>query len=875
MVRETQKQKDAKALLLKRSALAFAKTILHNPEDPTKLFEPRWNQTPILEMPLSESRLNTVRAQRGCGKLLDIHTKIPTPTGWTTMGELAIGDMVFDEHGMPCMVTFVSFIEEDHESYLITFDDGTSIVAGPEHQWFVHAFDRITGDKQSGVVTTADMLGDANIQYSIDVAKPLKLPDADLPIDPYEFGTQLGTLRFRIPLAYQRASIPQRTELLMGLMDSAGRVNDIGRCNYETDDAGLACDISILLYGLGIKVRKRTYDQYTDLRFTPSIPVFKDANKRAKQYDGGWRPYSLKYRYITSIEKTESRSLCCIGVNSPNHLYLAGEECIVTHNTEGIVAWLMWYAWTRAGRQILILGPSELVVQRVFEKINLQISNSDFLAGAVKVNRKKPFEIHLTNGSLIRGLSTGVASKKGAQNVRGEHPHVIYIDEADYLGDEDWDAFTSLFDPPDKKTPKPIVWATTTPTGKRSRFYFLCEDKGINGKGHDWKDWWFAARHFPDVTFEGPHTRDHNGWYFPAAGSTIKCTAVNPDWDKESDDRQRRANGEQTYFHEILAWWGDSTYAVWPKKLIESAINRGKGFSYLSQRVQPNQRFSAGCDIDESQAMPNFCAIEYVPHPDTRDGSGGKFIVRLREEMERPSSGKINQDLKNNVARIDRDFRPDRFYIDRGYGGLIVEEISELGIRSVQGKWFRENVELIDPETGEVVKKPLKHVMIALATRLFEEGRIVLPPRSQKSIEYDVFGNMREIDEPDYDESFVTDLMNYQVTKVLKSGTPEYTSQNEHSIDAFLLALLAAVQSFDKFYTDFSIPSEAAVIPSGESAILGGQLDSTPRPPRVRRPVDNGENRSEAMSIDQFLGRAERRRVPQQRSFAGTERSTF
>ena len=40
------------------------------------------------------------------GKALALDTPLPTPEGWTTMGELGIGDLLYDEKGQPCPVTF-------------------------------------------------------------------------------------------------------------------------------------------------------------------------------------------------------------------------------------------------------------------------------------------------------------------------------------------------------------------------------------------------------------------------------------------------------------------------------------------------------------------------------------------------------------------------------------------------------------------------------------------------------------------------------------------------------------------------------------------------------------------------------------------------
>src|SRR3990167_1513243 len=40
--------------------------------------------------------------EAGPGKLLSIDTPLPTPTGWTTMGEVQPGDWLIDKDGMPC-----------------------------------------------------------------------------------------------------------------------------------------------------------------------------------------------------------------------------------------------------------------------------------------------------------------------------------------------------------------------------------------------------------------------------------------------------------------------------------------------------------------------------------------------------------------------------------------------------------------------------------------------------------------------------------------------------------------------------------------------------------------------------------------------------
>src|SRR3954469_22366853 len=41
---------------------------------------------------------------RGSGKLLDVNEEIPCPTGWAPLGDINVGDEVFDETGRVCNV---------------------------------------------------------------------------------------------------------------------------------------------------------------------------------------------------------------------------------------------------------------------------------------------------------------------------------------------------------------------------------------------------------------------------------------------------------------------------------------------------------------------------------------------------------------------------------------------------------------------------------------------------------------------------------------------------------------------------------------------------------------------------------------------------
>ena len=144
-------------------------------------------------------------AGRGSGKALALDTPLPTPSGWTTMGEVRVGDYLFDERGRPCVVTYVTPFQYDRPCYEVRFDDGTTIVADGDHRWSTwdkaarKAYGRSANPTRHPAVRTTDQIRAtlrvgprAETNHSIEVAGPLTLPDVDLPVDPYVLGYWLG-----------------------------------------------------------------------------------------------------------------------------------------------------------------------------------------------------------------------------------------------------------------------------------------------------------------------------------------------------------------------------------------------------------------------------------------------------------------------------------------------------------------------------------------------------------------------------------------------------------------------------------------------------------------------------------------------------------
>lgn len=227
----------------------------------------------------------------GCPLTLD--TLIPTPSGWTTIGEIKVGDYVYDEAGKIRHVTAKSEVFENRPTYEMEFSTGHIVHADASHLWNVTTANDRHNSRSSRTMTTEEIASEMGRQgkqhFSCGTAPTLGGVDTELPVDPYLLGYWLGNgahtkaelacnktdvdfinsqvfeagfsgkvnepnrlsekanisvsggflVQLRaanvlgdkhIPSIYMRASIDQRLALLQGLMDSDGH-SPGSKCN--------------------------------------------------------------------------------------------------------------------------------------------------------------------------------------------------------------------------------------------------------------------------------------------------------------------------------------------------------------------------------------------------------------------------------------------------------------------------------------------------------------------------------------------------------------------------------------------------------------------------------------------------------------------
>ena len=136
-------------------------------------------------------------------KGLALDTPLPTPTGWTTMGAVQVGDQVIGSDGRPTTVVIKSSVHAK-PCFRMTFDDGSSVVCDEDHLWKTVAGQRGESEAVRDVLTLRRELfapvgtprgGSARARQRhqrVLNTGPLALPEVDLPVHPYVYGCWLG-----------------------------------------------------------------------------------------------------------------------------------------------------------------------------------------------------------------------------------------------------------------------------------------------------------------------------------------------------------------------------------------------------------------------------------------------------------------------------------------------------------------------------------------------------------------------------------------------------------------------------------------------------------------------------------------------------------
>jgi replicative DNA helicase len=335
---------------------------------------------------LHPGQMIIVAARPGVGKALALDTPLPTPTGWTTMGSVQVGDELIDASGRPTRVVAATEVLHGRPCFEVEFSDGTVIVADAQHQWLTET--RAVRTTEEIAASLRRVTADSRLKHAVVNAAPLELPDRELPLPPYVLGVWLGdghssSSRFttadpeivirveadgieviprgdldgtvrailrttgvlddrHIPTEYLRASEAQRRTLLAGLLDTDGTVTAGGSAQCSVTNEWLAEDVRELVVSLGYRCSvstKRVPGRSERIAYTITFgtedDVFRLERKRLLHKDRRRAASTIRTgsRYIVDVRPVASVPVRCVEVDNTEHLYLAGRAMIPTHNS--------------------------------------------------------------------------------------------------------------------------------------------------------------------------------------------------------------------------------------------------------------------------------------------------------------------------------------------------------------------------------------------------------------------------------------------------------------------------------------------------------------------------------------------------------------
>jgi intein/homing endonuclease len=457
--------------------------------------------------------------------------------------------------------------------------------------------------------------------------------------------------------------------------------------------------------------------------------VLEAVNNKAKRRKTG----SDQFQYVTikSINHIGKSQTYDIGVEDTHNFVSNG---IINHNTgktTTMVVHIIWYAFTHKSSAQVIATPYENQIRLIFDMIKAFVANTPELQDSIASMKQSPNIIKLKNGSTISGFTAGTKSGSEGASLRGQKADWLYMDEVDYMTDKDFDAIFAIA----LEAPERIgVWISSTPTGRRGKFWMAC-----TGAMPGWKE-----------------------FYYPSM--------ANPNWCVAMEAELRGTFSEDAYIHEVLAEFGEETIGVFRKEFID----RSRYEYYYIDHPETRSIKIMGVDWDKYKATPTLVIMEYHLATD-------KFKVITRVEIPRTEFTLDAAVIK--IIEMNQTYDPQFIYVDRGYGEYQVETLHKYGLqhpetelhKKVIGIHFGGSKDIMDPFTKAVESKPLKVFMVNQLTLLFERNRIAIS---------------------EYDEVIIRQLENYRQLKKTSNGMPKYTDEDEHAIDCMMLCILGFVEKF-------------------------------------------------------------------------------
>ena len=425
------------------------------------------------------------------------------------------------------------------------------------------------------------------------------------------------------------------------------------------------------------------------------------------------------------------------------------------------------------GPEIMVVTPFQSQLLNIFDEMEKLLKrNADLMkrcttstGGSLYV--KTPFfHMDFDNGAVINGFVSGVATKadgSGGGTMRGQNAQVVYVDEMDMIPEETLDKVVIPILLTDLLGEVTFI-ATSTPIGKRAKFYEWCMDDPT------WKE-----DHLPST--------------------------VLPQWEKNKATFESEGN-EESFKSEYMALFIDAAYGVFKPGYVYNCMKDYRYEDCLNPRwwrdggKVPDRTNLVTCiGIDwNKNAGTEYVVVQYDPN-------SHKFLIVDVVNVGASEFSSVR--WKEEVIRLNYKWKPDYIYADEGYGHTIIEDLKVMSHQVSVGPMrtrrdvetakikdrlvsfnFSQKIELRSPVDGTPISKSGKDFLVEFAVRVLEDG-ILWFPESETQLR--------------------KELLNYVVLR--RSPTtnkpvygPESSKVGDHRLDATMLAL-AGIQLENGLYS--------------------------------------------------------------------------
>ena len=145
----------------------------------------------ILDKYRNRERYVVIGGYAGSGKAQPLDTKIPTPEGVRLLGDLKVGDFVFDRKGKPTKVLGV-FPQGKKRVYRVSLKDGRSSLCAGDHLWTFYNSKDKRFTKTTLEILNLGLTNSSGFKYRIPTNGAVDYDQKQFDVDPYMMGVFLG-----------------------------------------------------------------------------------------------------------------------------------------------------------------------------------------------------------------------------------------------------------------------------------------------------------------------------------------------------------------------------------------------------------------------------------------------------------------------------------------------------------------------------------------------------------------------------------------------------------------------------------------------------------------------------------------------------------